>query len=386
MEAYNGLNGLRIASLAWTEFFEKIVKKANVTSQPFEPCLYIGRSELGFCCIVCYVDDLLMGSSSRALFQKVFDEIMKCVKVRQTGFIGVKEGGSLKFLGRLLYRTPKSVKLYMQVDPTYMDGAFKELDLEKTKGTDTIPDLKNHIEQTVTDQPLSAEAHSRYRRVLGRLAWLAQTRQDLLLHCSLLASGQASPKQGHEKALRALLPYLKADMNVAQAFRAGDDPDDFGESFEVLSGKLVVYSDAAFAPMRALQRRSISGCVIMYCGCLIKAFARHQASVTLSSCEAELAAIQGAVQEAIGIQRTLRFVVKRDLMIELRTDSMSGKQLLEASDVQRRSRHIEIRIEWLRDLMNSGQLSLTFVPGAVNPADMLTKCLPSADQRRYREV
>ena len=29
--------------------------------------------------------------------------------------------------------------------------------------------------------------------------------------------------------------------------------------------------------------------------------------------------------------------------------------------------------------MNSGQLSLTF-------ADMLTKCLPSADQRRYREV
>ena len=36
----------------------------------------------------------------------------------------------------------------------------------------------------------------------------------------------------------------------------------------------------------------------MYSGCLIKAFARHQASVTLSSCEAELAAIQGAVQEA----------------------------------------------------------------------------------------
>ena len=358
MEAYNGLNGLRIASLAWTEFFEKIVKKANVTSQPFEPCLYIGRSELGFCCIVCYVDDLLMGSSSKALFQKVFDEIMKCVKVRQTGFIGVKEGGSLKFLGRLLYRTLKSVKLYMQVDPTYRDGAFQELDLEKTKGTDIIPDLKNH----------SAEAHSRYRRVLGRLAWLAQTRQDLLLHCSLLASGQASPKQGHEKALRALLRYLKSDMNVAQAFPAGDDPDPLGESFEVLSGKLVVYSDAAFAPMRALQRRSISGCVIMYCGCLIKAFARHQASVTLS-CEAELAAIQGAVQEAIGIQRTLRFVVKRDLTIELRTDSMSGKQLLEASDVERRSRHIEIRIEWLRDLMNSGQLSLTFVPGAVKEAD-----------------
>ena len=96
LEEYNGLNGLRIASLAWAEFFERIVKQANVvTSQPFEPCLYIGRSELGFCCSVCYVDDVLMGSSSKALFQRVFDEITKCVKVRQTGFIGIKEGGSL---------------------------------------------------------------------------------------------------------------------------------------------------------------------------------------------------------------------------------------------------------------------------------------------------
>ena len=138
--------------------------------------------------------------------------------------------------------------------------------------------------------------------------------------------------------------------------------------------------------MRALQRRSISGCVIFYCGCLLKAFARHQASVTLSSCEAELAAIQGAIQEAVGIQRTLNFAVQKELCIELRTDSLSEKQLLEASDVQRRSRHIEIRIEWIRDLMHSGKLTLTFVPGILNPADMLTKCLPSAEHRRYREV
>ena len=58
----------------------------------------------------------------------------------------------------------------------------------------------------------------------------------------------------------------------------------------------------------------------------LRLFARHQASVTLSSCEAELAAIQSAVQEAIGIQRTLDFAVQgvrqKELTIELRTDSL----------------------------------------------------------------
>ena len=55
-------------------------------------------------------------------------------------------------------------------------------------------------------------------------------------------------------------------------------------------------------------------------------------------------------------------VLQKELTIELRTDSLSGKQLLDASDVQRRSRHIEIRIEWIRGLMNSGKLALTLFP------------------------
>ena len=81
------------------------------------------------------------------------------MKVSQAGFIGVKEGGSLRFLG--------IATVFIQVGWIFQ-GVI--LDLDKHKGTETIPDLKNFIEQAVTDQPLSAEAHSRYRRALGRLA------------------------------------------------------------------------------------------------------------------------------------------------------------------------------------------------------------------------
>ena len=69
--------------------------------------------------------------------------------------------------------------------------------------------------------------------------------------------------------------------------------------------------------MRALERRSISGAVLIYRQVTLKCFSRHQHAVSLSSCEAELHALQAAVQEAIGLARTLAFVLKS---LKLRKD------------------------------------------------------------------
>ncbi len=90
-------------------------------------------------------------------------------------------------------------------------------------------------------------------------------------------------------------------------------------------------------------------------------------------------ALQAGVQEAIGLARTLAFVRKSlkrrkdlpaldclekgecPLQIQPRTDSLSGKQLLESYDLQKKSRHIEIWLCWLRKLLGSGLLDLAFV-------------------------
>ena len=249
------------------------------------------------------------------------------------------------------------------------------------------------------ESPISPEAHSRYRRVLGRLAWLAQTRMDLLHYTSLLASGQAEPRPGHEKALRQVLRFVATDSHVGQHF-----PTEDRQTHLLMVSQVIVYTDASFAPLRVLQRRSISGAVLMYQAVTIKCFSRMQAAVSLSACEAELHAIQGGVQEAIGLARTLAFVlrslnIRQDLAsladleegecplnIQLRTDSLSGKQLLESYDLQRRSRHIEIRLCWLRRLLNSSILELSFCRGEMNLSDMFTKCVSQALFQSFRTV
>ena len=394
LEAYKGLNGLRIASLTWVLFFDGIVKSVGIRSGLVEPCLYGGMVRGAPILVICYVDDLLVATPSEAAYRVLFEALEKQVKIRETGRVTMS-GGSLKFLGRTILREKGSSGLQLFVDQDYLNSAFEEYGI--SKGSTAFPDLRPFLEQTLQEEPISAEAHSKFRRVLGRLSWLAQTQQDILILIAMLSTGQSCPKPGHEKALRAVLRFMLLHMKMSQKFPS--------PGLEDLSEKdigLEVYSDAGFAPMQATQRRSITGCVIVFRCVVLKCFSRHQASVTLSSCEAELVAVQAAVQEAIGLLRSLSFVLRRvqvnppslseddslDFVcpILLWTDSLSGKMLLEGSDLQRRSRHIDIKVNWLRELLGKEILQIGHVRGTGNVADHFTKCLPTIKALQYMEI
>ena len=62
----------------------------------------------------------------------------------------------------------------------------------------------------------------------------------------------------------------------------------------------------------------------------------------------------------------------------LRTDSESSIKLLKGLDLPGKFRHLEIRIEWLRERVELGKLKIHYEKGSNNPADALTKCLGSS--------
>ncbi|CAK9099807.1 unnamed protein product [Durusdinium trenchii] len=53
-------------------------------------------------------------------------------------------------------------------------------------------------------------------------------------------------------------------------------------------------------------------------------------------------------------------------------------------DLPRRSRHIEIRLLWLRAKIEAGEIQIRHKSGKANVADLFTKCLPTADFKRHR--
>ena len=60
--------------------------------------------------------------------------------------------------------------------------------------------------------------------------------------------------------------------------------------------------------------------------------------------------------------------------------------LLEGSDLQRRSRHIDIKVNWLRELLGKEILQIGHVRGTGNVADHFTKCLPTIKALQYMDI
>ena len=70
--------------------------------------------------------------------------------------------------------------------------------------------------------------------------------------------------------------------------------------------------------------------------------------------------------------------------VVMESDSESALTLIAGKDVPKKSRHIEIRLHWMRSKIESEELALKYKPGTDNCADMFTKCLSTKDFVKHR--
>ena len=402
MRLQKALNGLRDASLHWLRVLADTVKEIGMVSDECEPCLYQGAvhnqagKKVGIALLLIYVDDLLLGTYNQETEDVLVKAIGAAVPVKRTGHIMSSDsgGGQLTFIGRTLVRNPGELAIHVLVPASYLDTTFKEYGV--VRETDAVPDVASYLEKTVDDanakQPLSQEAYQRFRKALGKLLWLSQTRHDLKLFLSLLGTQQQSPCQGTEAALRSLFRFLKNDSEVTLKLPSlqadeltleGQDP----QALQVHS-----FSDASHRPWTFNARKGVAGGVVMFQHGVIRTMARQQHATALSSCEAELYALHLIAQESVALARLIQRVLEgltwhsaEELVpIVLESDSSSALQLVSGADVPRRSRHIEIRLEWMRAKVETQELTLLHRAGTCNCADLFTKCLPSKDYFRHR--
>ena len=141
--------------------------------------------------VVIYVDDLLVGSISLKGVSDVREALQEKLKVKTTGT-----------LGQHIVRPVGSSDILLRVPPEYLKGLFmSDPFCCGPKSSDTPPDLLQVLEKGVKDhncvQPLSDEAAARYKRVIGKLSWWAQSRPDQAGFLSILATGQGTPSNLH---------------------------------------------------------------------------------------------------------------------------------------------------------------------------------------------
>ena len=222
VDLVKSLNGIRSASLDWLEFAQSIVgEPMKVKASAADPCVFSGEGLL----MIIYVDDILVISKDSSVGKRVQDLLNEHVPTKMTGILEPHKVGQVKFVGRVIRRENGSRQLFVGVTPTYLDSCFSDFGLDKLKvGKPVIPNLRQTLDQDPGEgkefPKLSPESYARYRRCLGKLAWMAQTREDLHVFVTYLATGQHDPDERFEKAMRQTLRFLLFDGDWELCFPA----------------------------------------------------------------------------------------------------------------------------------------------------------------------
>ena len=369
MRLKKALYGLRDAAQTWSRHLAKLLKKlCDLEPCETEACLFAGNVLGGQRVVVlCYVDDLLITGESDEAIYHVVEQLKTAVKVKVTA--DLDRDGQITFLGRQIARESSSGSLCVTMSDSYYEEIYKGFfGNSKVTESATPPNLKELYdrEDAALEKPLSTEAAARFRSTLGRLSWLAMTRVDVVYYISMLARGQANPLEKHERAMRAMLRYLKH----VQGFKQVVSP--VAEDHL----RLDCYVDASWGSEKNVDRKSISGGCIMIGGFCLKAWSRLQQAVALSSAESELYGLVEGAKEALSIRRAISHVFGWEDLPKphIYCDSEAAIAISRA-DGLRKVRHIDLRACFIQDQLKQKQIFIFGVRGESNVADLFTKPL-----------
>ncbi|TXG51246.1 hypothetical protein EZV62_023770 [Acer yangbiense] len=173
-----------------------------------------------------------------------------------------------------------------------------------------------------------------YKQIVGSLMYLTATRPDLMYAVSLISRYMESPREIHLLAAKRILRYMQGTINYGLFYKKRE------------------------------KSRAVSWS------------SKKQQIVTLSTTEAEFVAATSCSCQAIWLRRLLEALHYRQQGPTLiYCDNVSAIKLSRNLVLHGRSKHIDVRYHFLRDLCKDGTIDLIFCRSEDQVADILTKPL-----------
>lgn len=191
--------------------------------------------------------------------------------------------------------------------------------------------------------------------------YLTVTRPDLMFVVCLLSRFMADPKEEHMLIGKRVLRYLKGTLEFGVFYGRSSKLD------------LLGYTDSDYA-RDMNDRKSTSGYVFLLNGAAICWSSRKQDIVTLSSTEAEYVAATSSACHSVWLKGILKELeVVADECIDIMCDNSSAIKLSKNPIMHRRTKHIDVRYHYLRNLSNEEEIRLVFCGTNDQVADIMTK-------------
>jgi hypothetical protein len=223
-------------------------------------------------------------------------------------------------------------------------------------------------EQDGVGQALQTKFRAGVGKLLHMMRWSRVETQNAVRDLSRMMK---VANVAHVKGLMRVMKYYVATPKrglVLQPHGVWDGGADY--EFE-LEG----WSDADWAN-ETENRRSISGWTIKLNGAPVVIKSGQQPTVALSTTEAEGDSGVSCVQDLLHCMRIIESIgLKVKKPMRLNIDNRGTVDLFNSWSVTGRTRHIAVKICFIRELREAGVLKIVWCPGDKMPSDILTKNL-----------
>lgn len=240
----------------------------------------------------------------------------------------------------------------------YMLSVLKKFDMTQCKPRSNPCELGDETYSSV----VLFDDVSKYRKVVGSLIYMMLcTRPDLSYIITKLSQKLSNPTEGDWKRVNHVLRYIKHTLDYCLKYKRCDKL------------KLIAHADADWASNS--DRKSISGYAILLnsAGPLIAWKSKKQHITALSTCEAEYVALTLCSQEVLFIKQLLITFDIFESHIDVYGDNQGSLALAKNPVFHFKSKHIDVKLHFIRDLVKYNHIHLNYVPTNQNISDLMTK-------------
>ncbi|CAI5460363.1 unnamed protein product [Closterium sp. Yama58-4] len=344
--------GLKQAPREWHAKLSATLQSLGFSPSHSDASLFIRSSPSRFFISV-YVDDMILLADTRADMDHVKRSLQERLKCKDLGPLQ-------NYLGMAITRD-RSARTITLSQSHYIGQVLEKFEMAQAKPVSTPLPFGHQLAP-----PTSPSTSSRpYAELVGSLMYAMMcTRPDLAYPVSVLARfvGPGRHTEEHWTAAKRVLRYLRGTRDHALTLGGSSPP--------LLSG----FSDSSWADCQP-DRRSSQGYGFTLGSGLISWRSTRSSAIALSSCEAELYAGTMAAQESRWLCFLLAELGVPQRCPTLWCDNASTIHLTQDPVFHGRSKHIELRYFFIRELVQQNLIAVRKIAAEANLADIFTKAL-----------
>ena len=356
------LYGLKQAPRAWNSNIDKYFCQNGFERSRSEPSLYVKKRGTQDFLIVClYVDDLIYTSTNTAMLEEFKKAMMKEYEMTDLGLMRY-------FLGIQVQQSNGEIFISQE---KYLEDLLKKFRMSNCKPVTTPLSLNEKLQLNDGSEKVDATA---YRKLVGSLNYLTHTRPDIVYSVNLISRFMHEPSKLHYAAAKRILRYLQGTKKFGIKYKKENNC------------KLIGYTDSDWAGSID-DRKSTSGYVFCLGSNVIAWSSKKQKTIALSSAEAEYIAATDATCEAVWLRRILSDMEHiEEGPTVIYCDNMSAIAMSKNPVFHGRTKHIELRHHFIRDMVQNGEIQLEFVNTKEQLADIMTKAVAAEKFSQFHEA